>query len=512
MLTFKLFDRYSPEKSVIPVAGILSPEKTSRTVGLTRDYQQLRHDETYQLSRVSDSWETPYPCSSPQLDLSLYAADINVSLDPVYNLQYQLKHTTADFPDIHVYGLLDNMTVSQVKVQFLNGSDWQDTPADTDYQTVRVLLHDEDVFDKPVAISYSRRDAEVNSDNYEELVDNLTATVLPVTDYTVTLSGGKLVINVAAAGALESAGDIYVKENALNRIQAYIPTSNWYQEWYLLFRRGTFLGKDGIYSTREVTGYAPSIYQQERVSLINARTTQTRYRDVVFTQASDITVTVNGVEQSDIIQAVDARFGIIRFKNNLPPGATVLLSYRITTANWIEVRGVDFNPHNGHVIHKGNHNDGVIFWLSLLANSTMVYSFDQESGLGFDIFNNSPTPLRPRWKPLVNARTLQQATPRVIDIRPHGGGLRPQLRERVGWESFTDFGFYDGKPIENIGLVVKLPYTVFSELTNRYRTQGHSLSQSRLKAKEYITQAIKQFTPVGVNVIIQDKNGNNYFD
>jgi len=509
MLLFKLFEEKRDD--VIPIAGIIAPEKTSKLVVVRDHIQQLYDTRVHKIEINNGVFMTPYSADTDHaLDMNVVKDGLMVSDDPEFNCYYQLKLNTTAAPNVRLFYVQDNRLLTRYKVEFWNATTpgWQETPDGSGPQTVRVRLHDEDVSRAAVMVVYDISGQE----NHQELVDGVLSLYTYNTDWTLSIQNNQLTIT--PAGSLSGTTTLYVKQNALNRIQVLMPYYQWHHDWYLLVRKGVIITENQIFITQNLPYGAPAaLHARVPVTFINRSLIQVPIPDI----NTSITPTVyfNNVKQDDIVEDYASRFGIIRLKRSVPADVICQVDYEINTGNWLELRSVDFNPHRNH--DSGKHftritDVGISFWLQPANMGYQILrSYSSEPGLAYYENSDGHTIIRGEWKQLATVKTIQQAQPDFVDIRQPGGGLKEEYRDSVDTTGYTDWGFYDGKPIDNISIVVRIPRSKYDEIYQSYRDQGFEELQAITKAQDYIRNVVERFAPVGVNIIYQDKNGDPLF-
>jgi len=505
MLLFKLFEER--HKDVIPIAGILAPEKSSRLVITQNHIQSLYQPTIHELEKEGNYFVTPYLADSDYgINLSSIQNGLIVSDNPQYNCYYQLNNAATATPNIRLLYLKTNRPLTNFKVEYQNGTSWQDIPNGTGAQTVRVKLLDEDAARDPIIIIYNTP----TQMNHYELMN--TPTPLFQGDWSLSIQNNRLAISTS--GLLASTTKLYVKQNALKRIQAIMPHYQWYQDWHILVRKGVLITETSIFDITGAPYSAPPTLQKNApVTFISREIVQVPIPDIDISKT--ITVYFDGEVQDDIVNDYAPQFGIIRLKRPVPAGVDCRVDYEVVSTNWIELSSVDFNPHQGHSSGKRltNITDvGVTFWIQPIhMGGNIMRSYTSEPGVAFFEKRDGFLSIRGGWEPLITAKIRKQPAPGFVDIRESGGGLKEDFKEKVEWLGCTDWGFYDGKPIDNISLVVRIPRSKYNEVYDRYRNQGFGETEAHLRTKSYIEEAVTKFAPVGVNIIYQDKDGNPLF-
>jgi len=515
MIELRILDKYIPGSPVIPIAGLLSSAKTSNMVQVSSQIHQLFDYTVFKILNwdESDTAVTPFwlPENVSITDLQSLKNSIIVSTLRDYNIYYDLPiHTTA-IPDIKLYNAETNRAILRFKVLFNNSGQWLETPAAGDDQEIRILLYDEDVASNPIIVKFSSISSGVLKNNVSHLLNTANVAAYESSaNWSLGRTGNYLTVIWPGISV-----PLYVKQNAFNRIRMVMPYREWYNEWFMLISRGYIAGTKSFYTTTlNGTNYPASIIKDDPARPVTGNIFKVSYPDI--NTAAAITIYFDGEEQTDLDVEISSRFGLIQLPKAVSASVKVTVDYRINHTNWIESNMVDFNPH-------ANHSTGTIYNATAISVKYLLQPIELGGLLMFSISSNpgiampdgfgysSGAVISSNWAIAAEVRTIEQDAIKYFDIRHSGGQLKESFRSKVGWTGFTDLGFFDGQPVENIAIIIRLPDAVYTDLYRRFYDQGLSAYEAKTATEKYITEAVSRFAPAGVNIILQNKSGQPYF-
>ncbi|MGD9697622.1 hypothetical protein [Acinetobacter sp.] len=514
-LSFKLYDRWTKQSESVPIAGLLAPEKTSARVSINDMLAPIYNKDLTLIKSVDSAYKTPFPFDGT-FDVTAIQDDIIVSTDPFFNICYELPATTFADNKFRVVYAGSGIELPRIKIQYKWPDQlYYDKPASSETQTVRILFNDEDAVKDALIIYYTSVKNNAITTNSKRLINQLEPIFKTGVDWLLNYDASDLKLNITAVSGQLVATTIYVKQNAFNRPCLFMPTYGWYNTWYPFIRRGSLVTASSILSTRYTmpTEKPSRLVKGARAQLITRTLIKVGYQDIDLTKP--VTVRFDGVAQDTIISAmtdVNARFGVITLNKPIPANTSCTVDFEINSDRWIEMVGVDFNPHYAHSSGKSIHtinSISVTYMLqSLSQGGELLYSTSDDPARAFYYINGVESSIRMNasWIKIASIHIAGQAKPQFSDIRKVGGGLDNAYKDEVSWKDFTDWGFYDGQPVDNVAIVVHIPYSVYLDVFGYYvKELGLSSDAAHERAEQYISDGVHRFAPSGVNIIIEYK-------
>jgi hypothetical protein len=496
MLKFKLFEKDHP--NCVPLAAVVAPPKVHSLA--TVDHH-LKSSAKAAVHKVGADMVTPYRADSDVIsDPNSLSDGFLVSDHPQYNVYYILKKKTYQEPNIRIVELYSGNAVSDFKVEYENNGSWLEIPdIAQSAQIIRIVLSDEVFAGGPLLVSYT---LDSSRTNHQELVQE----VEPLHSFQLTIENGYL--KIIPQGALIGKTPLYIKANALQRIRVAFPNYQWYHDWHPLFYRGYWITEELLYNLKDSGGYnAPSYYDRMPVSYLSRNIVALPIPDIDTTKPVEIYF--DDEKQGNIVADMCPYHGILRLHRPIPSGARCYVSWSISRSNWRIASDVDYNPHRGH--NNTNIFSGITYYLQPLPGNALLRS--HLSGIAFYETFKGSVQLTDRYLPLATVKVRQQSLPQVADIRRQAElAINTDKLSNTETSGYTDIGYYDGIPVDNVALVVRIPRSAYDAVYAYYRDAGYSESEAHRQAETYIRQAAAPVLPAGVQVFFQDKEGNSLFN
>ena len=511
-LRFKLVSSIA-NSLVVPLAAVATPEISSKSISVTSgDLDSLRtlneESELYTASSVV-SGDTDYSQVPIKSSLPPRAADYSSSItDDILvgptgsNLVWEVRNLAGTLIEcnneyLSVVDLRTNQ-ILQAELQYSsNGSTWSTDPS---LKYIRLIFSAEYLIDTIPLVTF----AEIGNDGpifYHRLI----TPVARFTDFSIAES---ITAGTVTTYALKFHKDNYEAEfgitdstltwqnNPINNIEVVIPSRRKTQAWNFQVKKASEIVGKTFASTVNLQGNRPLLVTNEVPSRVTPGVLKLSQKDVsvisggvIADLETDWTVgihlTVNGKDKTNTILDVNEQSGYVLLKQPISKSSSILVSYAVDQTKWVEF-SLDLNPkierktlrpdwmtfdvddsNYGLYIRKGTVTPTFFIGPSATMNRLYLYPGDLEDPT---TATANYTVKRPSHISIATLAVQSLKSPAIVDIRKPGGGLKDTRRQETEFDlkSHTDLGFYDGQPIQENVVVIKMPLEIYRSIYNRY--------------------------------------------
>lgn len=497
---------------VAPIAAIAAPEVNSASVSIIPgDLDSLRtineeaeiYNDNSVVSGDTDYYHVPIKSSLPP-----QAADYSSSLEediligPVEaNVVWEVKNIAGTLIKCNnEYLSIVDLKTNQIlpaSVQYSSdGSTWS---ADSSLKYIRFVFTAEDMINTIPLVTF----AELGNDGpifYHRLI----TPVARFTDFSITeaINTGTVTTYVlkfhktnyeTEFGITDST--LIWQNNPISNIEVVIPSRRKTQAWNFQIRKASEILGNTFVSTVNLLGSRPLIVTEEVPSRITPGVLKLSQKDVsvksdgiIADLATDWTVgihlTINGEDKTNTIIDVNEETGYVLLNQPVASSSSIIVNYAVDTTKWVEF-SLDLNPRierkslrppwmtfdvddSNYSLYISKGTVSPSFFIGPSARLNRLYPFQGDL--------EDPTTAaeyiirRPNHISIATLGVQSTKSPAIIDVRKLGGGLKETLKRETNFDlkSHVSLGFYDGQPIQENIIIIKMPIEIYRSIYNRY--------------------------------------------
>ena len=332
---------------------------------------------------------------------------------------------------------------------------------------------------------------------------------------------------------------VTIANNPLNEVEAIWTDREWFKSWEINIPRKVELGAAKTVQIKSNVNRHKYI-QNEAIERIRPRLIKTRHKDLVdVEQLNPETIVQDGTGYIQIknhnnewynmnIWDVDESKGLILLED--PIKYNMKIDYMVDSTSWIPLKKTNMNP------LKNDYKCFYHIWLS--KQGDLFYSSPDSKFLlyPYGSANQTATVRTTDYSHIFTIKTISKAY-KMIDIRTRGGEVLNKDETQNDIKSHTTFGYWGNEPTQLNTVLIEIPDVVLETMINQFNEKCVAPYNFTLPAdvtedvdniikyintfedenginliQSEIIEAIRRYIPLGLSVILTDKNGNELFD
>jgi len=510
-LRFKLVSSIY-ESPAVPIAAVSAPETNSSSVSVSPgDLEKFRklNDETFEYNQNSidvanpDYFKVPLKSFMPP-QAEAYSSSIvdDILLGPINeNMVWEVKDLAGNWikSNNQYLSIVDLRTNQLMEAGVQYSSDGSTWGTDTALNYIRLLFSSESLIGAIPLVTFADITPSGTIMYHRLITPTARFTDFSISESIDARSKTKYSIrfhrdNYKTEFGLTS-DTLTWQNDPISNIDIVIPRRRKTQAWTFQIRKATEVLGDIFVSTINLVGSRPAVTTAEVPHRITPGVLKLSQKDlnvissgVVADLHDDWTVgihlTINGKDKTNTILDVNEKEGYILLKQPVSRSSSILVDYAVDTDNWVEVN-FDLNPRaerktlrpgwmdfdvddSDYSLYIQRNTVGPDFFIGPSARLNKIYPYPadiEDPKTAADYITKRPSHIS---LGSISVRSVKKVS--IVDIRRPGGGLKDKYKTDTSYDlkSHTSLGFYDGLPIQENVVVLKLPTEIYRSIYDRH--------------------------------------------